>query len=245
MRHRETCLAPVRLVVVDQAVGGTVVGSHLALCGELWQYSLGKLLTELHSPLIERVDIPDDTLRKNLHLVDSNQASKSTGGEFLKHEGIGGTVAFKHLVRDEFCNLCCVHILGFKLSLHSLGGLSKSKGFRLGKVVGQQDWMVIDWGPNSVGKLVVGINGRQEIARNHFGTLVNQLVESVLAIGSRLAPKNGSSLHAHLFSVPGDVLPVGLHISLLEVRRKAMHVLIIRQNGNRFGSKKVVVPNSN
>ncbi len=45
-------------------------------------------------------------------------------------------------------------------------------------------------------------------------TLVNELVEGVLSVGSRFPPYNGSSVVIHTGARLGDVLPVGLHVSL-------------------------------
>jgi len=58
---------------------------------------------------------------------------------------------------------------------------------------------------------------------NH--TLVNQLVERMLSVGARLAPRYRSSHVVDAAARASDVLAVGLHVTLLEVRCKPMHVL--------------------
>lgn len=45
-------------------------------------------------------------------------------------------------------------------------------------------------------------------------TLVDELVEGVLAIGPWLPPHNGARLVVHTGAGLGDVLPIGLHVSL-------------------------------
>merc|ERR1719273_153602 len=45
-----------------------------------------------------------------------------------------------------------------------------------------------------------------------------------------------------LLSSPGDVLSIALHISLLEVGRKPVQVLIVGQQGVRLSTNEVVIP---
>ena len=84
-----------------------------------------------------------------------------------------------------------------------------------------------------------------EIARYHFGSLVDQLVERVLAVSARLTPDDWTRLVIHRVAVTVNVLTVGFHIALLEVGRKAMHVLVVRQDRFGFSAKEVVVPDTN
>ena len=58
---------------------------------------------------------------------------------------------------------------------------------------------------------------------NH--TLVNQLVERMLSVGARFAPRYRSSHVVDAAARASDILAVGLHVTLLEVRCKPMHVL--------------------
>mmetsp|Transcript_33483 Transcript_33483/g.81083 ORF Transcript_33483/g.81083 Transcript_33483/m.81083 type:complete len:339 (-) Transcript_33483:241-1257(-) len=67
----------------------------------------------------------------------------------------------------------------------------------------------------------------------------------MLSVGSWFSPDDGSSLVGDLVAVSGNVLSVGFHISLLEVGSESVHVLVIWQNGQGFGSEKVIVPKSN
>src|SRR5690606_9523160 len=110
--------------------------------------------------------------------------------------------------------------------LNHLAGFTERQRFGLGEEVRQQLRMV-------VGQWVVRNRRGDEIARYHFGTLVDQLVERVLAVGARLAPDDWASLVIHRVAVTVNVLAVGFHVALLEVGRKAVHVLVVRQN--RFG----------
>ena len=93
-----------------------------------------------------------------------------------------------------------------------------------------------------VGKRVVRNRRGDEIARYHFGALMDQLVERVLTVGARLAPDDWASLIIHRVTVTVNVLAVGFHVALLEVGRKAVHILVVRQNRFGFSAEEVVVP---
>ena len=56
-------------------------------------------------------------------------------------------------------------------------------------------------------------------------TLMYKLVKCMLSIGSWFSPHNGASLIVHKLSTSSDVLAVTLHVSLLEVSSKSVHVL--------------------
>jgi len=54
---------------------------------------LGEFLAELHAPLVERVDAPDDALRKNLVLVQGDQLAERGGVELLEQADGAGAAA--------------------------------------------------------------------------------------------------------------------------------------------------------
>src|SRR5216684_4337844 len=83
-----------------------------------------------------------------------------------------------------------------------------------------------------------------EVARDEPGPLVNELIERMLAVRSRLAPVNWASLIINFGPVQCDVLAVALHRQLLEVCGKALQVLLVRQYCNGFGAKEIGVPHS-
>src|SRR5215813_1065644 len=82
-----------------------------------------------------------------------------------------------------------------------------------------------------------------EVARNELGSLMNQLVERVLPVRSRLAPINRTGLIGDLGTVDPYVLAVTLHRQLLQVSRESLQVLFVRQDSDSLGPKEVVVPN--
>ena len=64
----------------------------------------------------------------------------------------------------------------------------------------------------------------------------------MLPVGARLAPENRSGLIIHDRAVERDVLAVGLHRELLQVRREALQVLFVGEHADRLRAEKVVVP---
>ncbi len=81
-----------------------------------------------------------------------------------------------------------------------------------------------------------------EIAGDELRALVDELVEGVLPAGARLPPEHGPSLVIHAGAVQRDVLAVRLHRELLEIRREAPQVLVVREDGDRLRPEEVVVP---
>src|ERR1700677_2307933 len=83
---------------------------------------------------------------------------------------------------------------------------------------------------------------RYKVAGDDNGTLVDQLIKSMLAVRSRFTPDYRPRGPGDGLSVPVDVLPIAFHISLLEISRKTVHILIIGQNGFRLCAEEVGVP---
>lgn len=85
--------------------------------------------------------------------------------------------------------------------LNHFAGFTKRQRFGLGKEVRQQLRMV-------VGQRVVGNRRGDKVARHHFGPPVNQLVERVLTVGTRLAPDDWARLVIHGVAVTVNVFTV-------------------------------------
>jgi len=81
-----------------------------------------------------------------------------------------------------------------------------------------------------------------EVARNELGPLMKQLIERVLAIGARFAPKDRPSLIVNWIALQRYVLAVALHGQLLEIGWEALQVLFVWQDCDRLRVEKVVVP---
>ena len=81
-----------------------------------------------------------------------------------------------------------------------------------------------------------------EVAGDEPGSLMNQLVEGMLAVGSRLAPVNRAGIVVDVGPIDGHMFAVALHRQLLQIGRKPFQVLFVRQDGYGLRSKKIAVP---
>ena len=150
---------------------------------------------------------------------------------------LAGDVAFEHLVRGEECDFffALAVLAEFFLSLGE--GLAVHQGFGLCKEV-REEFLVM------VADLVVAVGRGDEVARNHLGALVDQLVEGVLAVRTRFAPEDRTSLVVHALGIAVNGLAVGFHVGLLEVGGKAEQVLVVREHGVAGSAEEVVVPHA-
>src|SRR5688572_14203383 len=89
---------------------------------------------------------------------------------------------------------------------------------------------------------IVGLCGHDKVAWYHACSLVNELVKSMLTICTRFSPNDRTCLVTHFFSVTVDILAIAFHISLLEISRKTMHVLVIGENCFGIRIEKIPVP---
>src|SRR5271155_5345476 len=81
-----------------------------------------------------------------------------------------------------------------------------------------------------------------EVARNQFRPLVDELVERMLPVGARLATVNRSGLVVYQRAFERDVLAVRFHRELLQVGGKALDVLLVWQLRNGLRAEKIFVP---
>lgn len=109
---------------MDETGSRRVVTLDIVFATQLLQDSLGQDLAEFDTHLIVRVDTPDSTLNVDLVLIEGDEGTKSTGGEFLEHDRVGGLVAFKDLGLDEGRVL---GLLGAELLNDFLLSLAKGK----------------------------------------------------------------------------------------------------------------------
>jgi hypothetical protein len=64
------------LLVVDESIGRTVVRCDFGGAFEFGINLLGQLLAKFHTPLVERVNVPNGALRKDFHFVHGNETTK-------------------------------------------------------------------------------------------------------------------------------------------------------------------------
>ena len=198
---------------------------------------LGELLTEFNTPLVVAVDVPDNALREDLVFVHGDEGAERFRRNVVHHDGVGRLVAFEHLVRSEECDFffALAILAEFFLSLGER--LAVHQGFGLCKEVGEELLVVI-------ANLVVAVGRGDEVARNHLGALVDQLVEGVLAVRTRFAPEDRTRLVVHALGIAIDGLAVGFHVGLLEVGGEAVQVLVVREHRVAGSAEEVVVPHA-
>src|SRR6476619_7599114 len=83
---------------------------------------------------------------------------------------------------------------------------------------------------------------RYKITWNQGGALVYQLIKGMLAVSAWLSPDNRARGPSYLLPVAIHMLAIALHITLLKIRRKTMHVLIVRKYGFRLNPEEINVP---
>ena len=108
---------------------------------------------------------------------------------------------------------------------------------RLGQSVGKQPVLMLS-------NRIVSVQRRHDIHRNQTGTLVQQLVISVLAVGTYTTPNHRASLPVNTLAFWRNTLAVTLHIHLLQMARESIQIAGIAQNCMALGTKEVTVPNA-
>ena len=83
--------------MIYQSISGRVVAAYQLVMFQFRKNVVGKLLAQLHTPLIKAEDVPDDPLYKYLMLVKSDKLAQHERGDFFHQKGISGTVTRKNL----------------------------------------------------------------------------------------------------------------------------------------------------
>lgn len=180
---------------------------------QLGQDLFREALAKFHAPLVEGVDVPDRALGECQVLIVDNQCTESAWCDLLSQDRCCRSVAQEGLVLVQRlgCTLCSELIFAF----------SNHEGLGLGEEVTGQHLLVlvvIDW--------VMALGGNDEVSRDKFGALVQELVEGVLGISGRLAEEDGAGSVFNHVIVAGHGLAIGFHGQLLEVGREAVEILV-------------------
>lgn len=154
------------LDVVDQPIGGRIVGGSFVRVGQIALDGLGQRLAQLNAPLVERVDVPDDTLGEDLVLVHGDQRTQRERGHLLDEDRVGRAVSGEDLVRQELLQLVTGHTGLFQLGTGLRLGLAHHQRLRLGQEVGQQDLV-----HGTVLDRVVGDDRGNKVTRDQTGAL--------------------------------------------------------------------------
>src|SRR6516165_1753069 len=123
------------------------------------------------------------------------------------------------------------------LRLDLRGGLTEGQCLGLGEHIGKQQVMMPAQG-------IEGTRKCDEIAGYEPRPLMDQLIEGMLTVGPRLTPIDRPRVVIHCDPVDCYMLAVALHGELLEISRKALQILLIRQHRDGLSTEEVVVPDA-
>src|SRR5271155_1270054 len=141
--------------------------------------ALSQGFAKLNAPLVERINSPDRALCEDAVLVKSNKLAERFWSELVYKDRIRWAVPFEHLVRDE--------PIRSAFGLDLLGRLAERQRFGLRENICQKHVVVAaNW--------IERLAECNEVAGDEPGPLMDQLVEGVLAVGSRLAPIDWAGL---------------------------------------------------
>src|SRR5215469_9517708 len=158
----------------NQLVCGAVVSElRFILAVELRNDPFGQYFAELHAPLVEGVNFPNGSLRKNIVFIESNQFPEHVGRQFVSQNHIRRPIAVENAMRHQ-------PIRGF-LGFHLVGGLSESQRFCLRDDVGKQHIVMRTDG-------IQGFSKANKIARNQASSLMDELIKRMLTVCAGLAP---------------------------------------------------------
>src|SRR6516165_504876 len=182
----------------------------------------------LHAPLVKRVDVPDRALRKNAVLIESDELAEHCGGQPLQKNRIGRTIALKGAVGHEPVRR--------SLGADFLWRLAEGERLALGEDVCKQHVMLL---AHRVQRLGEG----DEVAEDQPGSLMDQLIKRMLAVGAGLTPKDWPGVAYDTVAVERYVLAVTIHRQLLEKAGKRFRILLVGEYADGLGAKEVGVPN--
>lgn len=198
---------------------------------ELLLNVLSKNLTQLHTPLVKRVDVPDGTLGEGQVLVESNKSSQGSRRDLLSEDRSGRSVTEEGLVRHQL-------IRGI-LSLNLLRSLSDHQSFGLSEEVGSQHALML-----TTLNRVVRLDSKEEVGGNELGALVKKLEETVLGVGGGFTEQDRAGGVFNIVTRAGDGLSIALHGQLLEVGGESVEVLVKWSNQVSLSAKEVAVPDT-
>src|SRR4029434_967575 len=162
-------------------------------------------------------------------LVKGDELAESFRRETLGEDRVRWAVALEDAMRHEPIRRA--------LSFDLVGRLTEGQGFGLSEHV-CQEYVVVP------AKRVERLVERYEVAWNESRSLMNQLIERMLAVCAWFAPIDGAGIIGDFVTIERDMFAVALHRQLLQLGRKSLQVLLVRQDRNGLCAEEVVIPNS-
>ena len=186
--------------------------------GDGRQQAPGDLLAQLHAPLVEGVDAPQQRLHVDTVFVHGQQRTQAGGRERIEQQEGGRPVA------------------GIGLLRVGVGG-AVGQRLALRQQVGEQ-------GVVAGAVRVRRPRHADEVRRHGVGALVQGLDEAVLAAGAGPAPQHRHGGHRHRRAVAAHRLAEAFHHQLLQVRRQQGQAVVVRQHRVRIEAECVAVPDA-
>ena len=190
---------------------------------------LGQYLSKFDAPLVERVNLPDGTLRKNIMLVERNKFAERFRCEPVGKNRVRRPIALENAMRHEPIR----RAFGLDLFVR----FAESQRLGLGEDVRHEHVVM-------AAKGIESLTESDKVARNELGSLMNQLVEGMLAVGSRLAPVDRAGLIRNFGTVEGNMFAIAFHYQLLQIGGESFQVLLIRQNRDGLCTEEIIVPDA-
>ena len=159
------------------------------------QYAFCQNLTQLYAFLIEAVYIPCKALEHNLIFKMCKQCPQSLRGQLVADDNAGRTSAFEILIAVIICltagkcNDLCSHVCAQLL----LAGAALNDNVRADLAVLKSD----------------------KLQRNDIGSLMQQLIEGMLSVGSGLTKDQRACHIIHRLTKAVNGFTIGFHIHLL------------------------------
>ena len=173
--------------------------------------------------MVERIDTPDHALTEHLVLVKREQHAEVPAIEAIEQDGcrrmVSGDRPMWRVGGNVFRRCACQH------------------GFTLAEAIGDQPAVL-------VGEVMAGVDHGNEVRAEGARSLVQQLMECMLAVGFLAAPDHGCRRHARLPTVVADRLAVALHLQLLQELRQDRQAVVVYQHRVSRSVQEVAVPDA-
>lgn len=192
---------------------------------------LSKNLAQFNTPLVEGVNVPDCSFGEGNVFVVGNQSTQSRGCDLLGQNRGRRSVSKEGLVRHQ--------VVWCTFGLDLLRSLADHQSLGLGKEVGSKHALVL-----TALNRIMRLHCHNEVGRDKLGALVEQLEETVLGIGGRLAKQDGAGGVLDVFSRASDRLAIALHGKLLQIGRESVQVLVEGSHQMSLGTEEVTVPDT-
>jgi len=160
-------LFSVPLIVMNKPSSRAIMSYYISGLLQLCKDVLGKDFTEFNSHLIKRINTPNNTLHENFMFVQRNQRSQSSRRQKREHDTRARPIPSKHLTLHQRLGRTLAQLLS-----HLLLRLAKRQRLGLREKIGKEDTVVL----GMLDRVLRG-GGGDEVGRDEFGALVDELVE--------------------------------------------------------------------